>query len=263
MLKPTAVIFLLLHAVIEISAGWVIIEVTTSNDTDNIIENTLYIQNNTIKSVDNDHEIIFDLNNWQLTVVNQELGGYWRGTPVKYLEFMKESALKYLEEQMSSAGPDEREILKVLYDDLKLDMSLDSDVVSFTGELPVEIIMTDNQDRMLGYRVNQFRVYVDGLMAEEIWLTRDIKLDDEYDYERFRAFMDEMSWSGLFQNYRSADSYVHLMKTGLPLRTLEETEGGAVSITEVISIERKDIATSEFLPPPHFRHMSLADLEFE
>ncbi|MGF1586898.1 MAG: DUF4412 domain-containing protein [Bacteroidales bacterium] len=263
MLKTTAYIFFILFAVIEINAGWVIIEVTTINDSDNIVENTLYIQNNTIKSVDIDHEIIFDLNNWQLTVINNELGGYWMGTPVKYLGFMKESALSYLEEQMKSAGPDEKEMLKVLYDDLKLDMSLDSDVVSFTGELPVEIIMTDNQDRILGYRVNQYRVYVDGLMAEEIWLTRDVKLDDEYDYEKFRAFMDEMSWSGLFQNYRSADSYVHLMKTGMPLRTLEETEGGAVSITEVKSIERKDIAASEFLPPSHFRLMSLADLEFE
>jgi hypothetical protein len=261
MLKPIAAIFILLLTVIEASAGWVIVEVTTNGNADNSIENTLYIQNNIIKSADLDHEIIFDLNNWQLTVINLALGGYWRGTPVRYLEFMKETTLSYLEERMMSADPDEIEILKVLYDDLKMEISHDGDVVSFVGELPVEIIMTDNQDRLLGYRVNQFRVYVDGLMAEEIWLTRDIKLGDEYDYEKFRVFMDEMSLGGLLQDYRSADSYVHLMKTGLPLRTLEETDDGTVSITEVISIERKDIASTVFLPPSTFRQMSLADLD--
>jgi hypothetical protein len=261
MLKSIAVILILLLTVTDTGAGWVIVEITTHGDADNRIENTLYIQNNIIKSVDNDHEIIFDLNNWQLTIINQSLEGYWRGAPAKYLEFMKTSTINYLEEMMVNADPDEKEILKVLYDDLLLDMGQNGDVVSFVGELPVEIVMTDNQDRLLGYRANQFRVYVDGLMAEEIWLTREIKIDDEYDYQKFRVFIDEMSLGGLFQDYRSADSYVHLMKTGLPLRTLEETDDGTVSITEVISIEKKDIASTLFLPPSAFRRMSLADLE--
>jgi hypothetical protein len=261
MVKPVTVIFILFLTVVETSAGWVIVEVTTNDNTGESIENTIYILNNVIKSVDQDHEIIYDLNNWQLTVINRALGGYWRGTPLRYLEFMTASALSYLEERMNDADPDEKEILKVLYDDLKLDIRQDDDVVSFVGELPVEIIMTNNQDRLLGYRVNQFRVYVDGLMAEEIWLTRDIKLDDEYDYEKFRVFIDEMTLGGLYQDYRSAENYVHLMKTGIPLRTLEETDNGIVTITEVISIERKDIAPALFHPPSAFRQMSLADLD--
>ena len=263
MLKTFLFFILLVPLHLSAQAGWVIIEHTQGEGPDGVSRSTLYIQNNMIRSVSHDHVLIFDLNEWLLTYINPGLSGYWTGPPAEYLHFIKEHILDYLKKEISAADEYDKPFLQAMYEDLKFDMEHGNDAVSFIGELPVEIIMTDEWDRILGYGANQFLVYADREMVEEIWLTRDISLDDEYDFEAFRSFVDEISWGGFFQDYRSSESYIHLMRSGLPLRTIEEGDNGSVSITEVVNIEETNIPESEFRPPIRYKPMSLSDLGIE
>lgn len=120
--------------------------------------------------------------------------------------------------------------------------------------------MTDEIDRILGYRANRYLVFVDDKRIEEIWFTRDISLENEYNYGDFRSFVDKMSWGSMFQDHRSTERYVHLMKTGIPLRTVETLQDGSVIVTEVVSIGQQHIPEDDFRPPFHYKPMSLSEL---
>lgn len=261
MLVKLVLLILILTAGHVTHAGWMIVERTREEGQSAVFESTLYIQDNVIKSVGPDQTMIIDLNRWKLTLVSPAHNGYWSGTPGEYMKFVKEVTLEYLEKEISIADDDQKPFLQALLEDLKLDMQLQGDVVSFMGELTVDIVMTDRTDRMLGLQVNQFQVFVDGTNVEELWLTRDTGIADHYDYQKFRAFMDGMSWGNMFQDYRSSDKYIHLMKAGFPLRTIESGENGSVRITEVVRVESIDIPEADFAPPSHYKPVSLSVIE--
>ncbi len=248
-------LFYLTPSLLHSQTGWVISEVTSGAGTNDGIESVLYIKENKIKSVEKQQAFIIDLSRWQLTILDKHNKGYWKGTPGEYLDSVREFALGYLGEEIKRADENDRPYLEAMYQDLMLDISLGNEVISFIGELPVEIIMTDEYDRILGYPVNRFIVYADGIRVEEIWLTRETDLGDTYDYAKFRAFTDEMSWGSIFQDYRSSETYIHLQKQGLPLKTIGINENGTNSITHVVSIEKTDIPDSFFQVPPDYQPM--------
>jgi hypothetical protein len=239
--------------------GWVITERISGPGIDYAQESTIYIKDNRIKSVEGEHQFIFDLNNWQLTLILPSLQGYWSGSPSKFLEQTAEIALEYLKEGIMQADENDKPYLESLYEDLKMEIGQGTAGVSFIGQLPVEIVMTGRQDIILGYPVNQYFVYSDGTRVEELWLTPRIRLGDVYDYEKFRAFSDEMTWGQIFQDYRSSEQYIHLLKHGLPLKTFEFDLEGLVSVTEAIRIENTDIPGNTFQVPPGYKPVTLRE----
>ncbi len=257
----TAVLILALP--VQSYAGWVIVEHTRYTGSSEVLESTLYIQDNMLKSVDDEQILIFDLDNWLLTYVSQQKKGYWTGKPADYLRFVMEFTLDMLEEEIKHADRYERPALQALYDDLKMNLKHDMDAVELIGELPVEIIMTEQSEMIVGYRSNRYLVYFDRVLVEEVWLTPDIDLGSEYDFREFRAFIDEMSWNGMFANYRSSDEYIHLMKSGMPMRTVEDDQSATESVTEVVMIENRQIPASEFYPPKGYSLMELDELAGE
>jgi hypothetical protein len=122
--------------------GWVITELISEPGIDHGQENTLYIQDNRIKSVEGEHQFIFDLNSWQLTLILPSLKGYWNGSPSEFMEQSAEIALEYLKEEIMLANDNDRPYLESLYEDLKMEVGQGTAGVSFIGQLPVEIVMT-------------------------------------------------------------------------------------------------------------------------
>ncbi len=259
MIKLILLFLLILPPVSYSNSGWIITERTSGKDTDITLESTLYIKDNMIKSVDQEQQLIFDLNQWKLTVLNTPGENYWDGTPSEYLEEMMAYAIVYLEEEIRHADELNRPYLEALYEDLKMEIKQADAGISFIGELPVDIVMTGARDRMLGYTVDQYVVYVDGIRVEELWLARDISLEEQYDFEKFRAFSDEMTWGLIFQDYRSSRQYIHLLKQGLPLKTIELHEDGSVSVTEATRVEYTEVPEETFMVPAGWQPMPLSE----
>jgi hypothetical protein len=255
-----SLIFLSLTAALYSQAGWIITEQTGETTDGKGLESTLYFKDNKIRSAEINQTLIIDLNAWQLTFLYPENQGYWSGTPLEYISSFNEYALKFLEQEIQRADNDDRPYLEAIYEDLKMDIqSAGSDIISFIGELPVEVIMTNESGRILGYPVNRFLIYVDGILVEELWLTREISLKGVYDYHKFRKFTDEMSWGRIFQDYRSSEQYIHLLGQGLPLKTIEWPGNGKSLVTTVISIQKAEIPDSLFRIPPDFKPVSLPE----
>jgi hypothetical protein len=243
--------------------GWVITERISGPGIGDNQESILYIRDNRIKSVEGDHHFIFDLDRWQLTLLAPSMKGFWRGTPAQFMEQSAAIAIEYIRAEILLANENDKAYLEALYEDLKMEINRGNAGVSFIGELPVEIVMTGERDFMLGYPVNQYIVYVDGYRVEELWLTPGIKLGDQYEFEKFRAFSDEMSWGQIFQNYRSSQQYIHLLKQGIPLKTLELGQEGVISITEATAVEYTDIPEIIFGIPSGYKPVDLAGSGFK
>lgn len=255
-----SLIFLTLTTALYSQTGWIITEQTGDTTDGRGLESTLYFKDNMIRSAEMNRALIIDLNTWQITILDPENQGYWSGTPLEYINSFREYAIKFLEEEMQRADKDNLQYLEAIYKDLKMDIqSAGNDIISFIGELQVEVIMTNDSGRILGYPVNRFFIYVDGVVVEELWLTREISLEGVYDYQRFREFTDEMSWGQIIQDYRSSEQYIHLLGQGLPLKTTEWLEGGSKHITNVIGIQRAEIPDSLFRIPPGFEPMSFPE----
>ena len=235
--------------------GWIISERTGGEDFNEIVENTVFIQENKIKSTDRDHSLIIDLNNWELILLDHANAGYWTGTPSMYTEYVKKFTLDHLKEEIAKANDYDKPYLEALYEDLAMDMSMGNDVISFFGELPVEVFMTDEQERIMGYHVNHYIIYHDRRKVEEVWLTRDINPVDVYNYSKFQKFNDEMSWGHIFIDYRSSEKYIHLMNQGLPLKTVEISESGEIITIEVVNFKRTSVDENIFKIPPHYNPM--------
>jgi hypothetical protein len=198
MLKISLILVLQIIIFAEGYAGWVIVEVTRGEMFDAPVESTLYIGNNKLRSDNPDHSLIIDLNTWQLTYISPRHNGYWTGPPSRYTDFMQVRILEYIQKQIDAAEEFDKAYLQAIYDDLKFDLEQQDDAVAFVGESHVEIVMTDEADRILGYPVNQFVIYVDRFKVEEVWITRELTISDQYDYGLFRAFIDEMSLGEIF-----------------------------------------------------------------
>jgi hypothetical protein len=261
MVRLLLVLFLTITPEILSQSGWIITERTTGMTGADSYETTLYIQDNRIRSEENSYSVILDLNIWQITILDPSREGYWQGSPGEYLDYMKEYALSYIKEEIALADDNDRPYLEALYEDLKMEVNTGTDAISFLGELPVEIIMNGENSRILGHPVRRFDVFADGARVEEIWLARDIKFEDSYDYKKFRSFTDAMSWGQIFQDHRSSEQYIHLMKQGIPMKTIETGENGTLNVTEVISIQKTEIPPSIFTVPRNYRKMDFPGMD--
>lgn len=258
-----ALIFLFSGAAALAQPGWVITERISGPGIGDNQESILYIRDNRIKSVEGEHQFIFDLDRWQLTLLLPSMEGFWRGTPAQFLEQTAAIVIEYIKEEILLADENDKAYLEALYEDLKMEINRGNAGVSFIGELPLEIVMTGERDIILGYPVNQYIVYMDGFRVEELWLTPGIKLGDQYEFEKFRAFSDEMTWGQIFQDYRSSQQYIHLLKQGLPLKTVEFGPEGIISITEATGVEYTDIPENTFGVPGGYKPVELAESGLE
>ena len=69
-----------------------------------------------------------------------------------------------------------------------------------------------------------------------------------------------MSFGNIYQDYHSSEQYIHLMKSGLPLKTIRKEDSGVISTTEVVKVKKRKIPDTDFSPPVNFKLMNLHDL---
>jgi hypothetical protein len=120
--------------------------------------------------------------------------------------------------------------------------------------------MTSEQRTILGYVAKKYRLFVDGLLKEEIWLSSGIPVSKEVNLEKFRLFLNEISFGNMETDHRSSREYLHLVNSGYPLVSKEFTMEGEI-LTEVVKVERKQLTAHEFHVPQGFVETDLKELE--
>ncbi len=264
MTKTSAILYLITAlffiSSLNSSAGWIITEVIHDPSGNSIARNTTYIQDNFIKCVEESHSVIFDLDNRKIMFINPSLGFYWKGTTDQYARKVKEIALQYFKKEIENAPPEERAYYEAIYDNLKIELEQESDAVVFHPDVNIEIVMMDESESLLGYEARKYKVYQNGFLREELWLTPEIPINADFNAEKFRTLINEMAWGVMNTDHQAAPEYIHLMKTGLVLRSVEYLDDGTFFCSEVLDVVREDIPPEMFSPPEGYKKVGLGDL---
>ncbi len=243
-----------------LKAGWIITEVIHDTDSNSAVRNTMYFQDNLIKCVEESHTVIFDLNNREITFINPELKVYWKGSLDQYVRKVKEMALEHFEKELAKASPEERPYYEAIYENLKIELEQDSNAVVFHPDVNIEIVMTDESESLLGYVARKYEIFENGFLREELWLTKEIRLSKDFDAEKFRSFINQMAWGVMSTDHQAAHEYIHLMQTGLVLRSVEYLDNGLFYRSEVLDVVQKEIPHDMFSPPEDHQLVRLSDL---
>lgn len=245
------------------SAGWVITQ--RSYDSDEGQETALiekvYLQNNKMKVVRNEVITIFNLNNEMITLLNSAKKIYWTGNVASYKVEIKNAMQSAMDEQLKNATLAQKDMIKKMYQGM---MESIDDPSKFAGEVPEEydlqINRTSEKERIAGHIAVKYDVSVNGTIKEEAWISESSRAHKEFDINKFYTiFNDFISQAGTIAFYQLDDKYIEFSKKGFPLKSIDYF-GGYESISEVIKLEKENIAPTEFVSPSDYQKVNLIEI---
>lgn len=255
----TAIIFFSL----QVNAGWIITQ--RSYDSDEGVETalieTVYLQDNIMKVVQDELITMFDLNTEMITVMSPVKKVYWTGKVADYKKEIKAAMQTAMDEQLKNAREEQKEMIRKMYQGMMESIDNPS---KFAGEEPedydLQIEKTGEKERVAGRMAHKYTITVNGSIKEEAWLSESEKPHEEFDIGKFYdVFSDFTSQAETHVFYQNNEEYKEFSKKGFPLKSINYY-GGYESISEVTNLERENIDASEFTPPADYRKVNLVEI---
>jgi hypothetical protein len=248
------------------NAGWVITQ--RSYDSDEGVETalieTVYLQNNVMKVVQDEMITMFDLNTELITVMSPVKKVYWTGKVADYKKEIKEAMQQAMDEQLQNAREEQKEMIRKMYQGMMESIDNPS---KFAGEEPedydLQIEKTGEKDRVAGRMAHKYSIIVNGSVKEEAWLSESEKPHEEFNIGKFYdVFGDFTSQAETHVFYQNNEKYIEFSKKGFPLKSINYY-GGYESISEVTNLKRENIESSEFTPPVDYKKVNLIEIGLE
>lgn len=208
---------------------------------------------------------IFDLNTKEIILVNMQTKQYTRAKTEEYIDHrqkLMEKAKAQMLKEMKTMPPDR----KAQMEDMMRTMGF---LPSKNGDKVREITYTatDEKPNIAGYDTQKFIIYENGILSEQIWITRNPVFQKEFDMGKLADFMEklkkEIKMIAGYEKTIGDDKVLEdIYSKGFPLRTVRfgSAFGGAL-VEEIKSVQFADIPESEFRPPKGYRRVSIADME--
>jgi len=289
-LKKILASILFLGFALNVIAGYVITE------KDEELSSTIYIQDNYMKIDDGDAIIMFDLNDQKLYTLMPAIKAYTGGNIDDMKAMMKET-LEAAIEGMKDAlkeNPDNKMVQMHVQSFEEQLQSIDKPMEMKKYDIKVQD--TGENEEIAKYKSNKYDIFVNGEKRKAVWLSKDIKIQDELDVKKMLEFQKEMTMISM--TTEEDDSAVidyqiteKLYEIGYPLRELDYTivetqmelfeenakangyeltdemrkdymaqlDGEEYSIN-ITNVENKKIDKSEFEIPADYKKMDQKDI---
>lgn len=234
-------------------AGWAIKEVMRGTEGEEDTR-TVFFQNNQIKMVEADETSIFDLKNGIFYLLNPEQKIYCSGTPSTLQKSVEEASSKMMEAQMKELPPEQREAYKKAIEQMKLQESKETPA----DKLQVEVKKSPETITVAGFQGKRYQVLVNGKPTEDLWISKEINLNDEIDVDKSISFFKAMSEPRQEAFFEASPEYIELMKQGYAIKSTQYDEMGSI-VTEVVEAQKKQIPESEFRAPQDYRKVSVQE----
>jgi hypothetical protein len=205
--------------------------------------------------------VVLRIGDQSLWMMDNERRLYSQGTIDDYCRSMETS----LAAAMATMSPEERTLLNQLMG--KGDRS--------AGKHPEITIgrVGDAGPPIAGLATEKYMVLVDGKLYEELWLAPDALVHKEFDSVAVRNLEKKMTacleniaeivtGNWLTQPEQDA-AYQELMQTGWLMRRVSYNNGSPLTEMTVASLERREIAATEFEPPEGFLKVTIEEFIFE
>lgn len=249
-------IILNLFAINNLTAGWIIVEKKLTPQGLST-HDTIYVQNNKMRSGGKEASYIYDLNRNRVSIINNFYKTYWTGTPEEYrlgvIEGLKEEidvmVAKFPKEKQKEARENFEAVLMVF--DTNDGNPKPEDKVSYK-----KIV---DKTKVLGYETQRYDFYLKGEKKITIWVSPKIDISKDLDMDKYTKFMLKMMNNNPNLSIKTAPEYAKLIKNAYPLRTIEYL-GSQEIVGEVVLVENKRLPESLFTVNQSFRQLTLPEL---
>lgn len=236
-------------------AGWMITQ-ATRDITGKKEDQTVYLQQNKVKTVMSDATMMFDLDKELLYLINPDKKVYWSGKPEDMKKSTEEAQKKMMEEQMKKVPPEQREAMKKYMEQMQAQKA------SPKKEVKVTVKKTGEKVTIAGYSGQKYQILVNGKLREETWIATKLKnVSDEFDrakWEKFQKALTEMG--GEEEPFSASREYLDLMEKGFSIKSISYYEEGEKSENVTTKVEKKKIPASEFQIPKGYKKVGMAEI---
>lgn len=241
----------------QASAGWMIKEVSGNPEYGDQSHQTLYFQNNRVKIIESESSVtIFDMKKQEISILLPGTKNYWTGTTEEFWNETQNAMKQQMEKALKELPPEQREAYKSMMEDIGNISG--KDVPEDHKKVSVE--ETSEKTTIVNHSCQKYEVEVDGELIENIWISEDVNIQEEIDLDAFGHFVKTMSGHTGDWSFETSVEYINLLKQGYPMRSIEMSEWGESTVTEVTAVKKQKIPLSEFQIPKDYREIPLMEL---
>jgi len=237
-------------------AGWVIVE-ESSDSFGNHNFQTTFIQQNKVR-VDGITTVnVLDLKKKELTLIFPSHRSYWKGTPGVLNYQTNQLIKKQFQTLLLRAPSSQKEQLR------KLIRDLDSTGIHDTSKLSIpliQIIRTEKKEIINGFHTIKYRVLIDNVLKETLWVSFDQSPYNEIDVEQMLSFTRSINPNSLVSLLSHSADYVKLLKNGMLIKSIDYHKHGIKEISQVKEIKKMEIGNDLFLPPAGYRRATIEEI---
>lgn len=198
---------------------------------------TLYVQNGKLRADTEDSGdmwSVIDMSKGTIMMVNPEDKTYFEGSIDDYcagMRAMMDSMSQFMGGMMPK--PEARKV-------------------------KVEVVKAGPGGKIAGYDTTLYKVMVDGVLREELWLANDQALLKELGNPQIMAKFSRCA--AMETDFEASPQYQEITQAGWPLRTVSHLDGGTETDSEVESIEKADIPAAKFVAPTGYAKMTMMQM---
>ena len=237
-----------------IFAGWVIKEVTRDAYGEERSQ-TIYIQNNIMKTVDGEEISIYNLNSNKICFINPIQKVFWEGSIDEYLKGMNDYALAMVQDELSKLTPEQQETYKAMHSHIFQDAEQIEEETESFDSLKVEIKKLSDKEIIAKHQTQRYQLWLNDSLMYDYWVSPRINLYKEFNFEKFYKLIEKMSGQLSETRYESSPEFKAFLKKGYSLKTIDSEN----NITETLSIVRKQLSKSVFNVPEDYSKLNFVE----
>ena len=211
--------------------------------------------------------LVLDLAAARMWISDPTRRTFWEGTVDEYCTGVRAmiagglaGAEQQMKERMAGMSPAEREQVQKMMEAMK-------GSARSPGAAPAKVTVERGarDEPVAGMSARRYRVFADGKLYEELWLTTDPAFIRELDltrtpetFGRMRACLVGAAQSA-GESVEDSAEYRALFQQGWPLKSVNHGAGGAGG-RSAVKIDTRDIPDAQFAPPSGFRRAPLAEV---
>ncbi|MDD4086146.1 MAG: hypothetical protein PHP48_02805 [Bacteroidales bacterium] len=236
--------------------GWFIIE-QQEDRYGNASSQSVFIQGQQLRIENAASVFIIDLENEQLTLVFPVQQIFWKGSARQLREAILNSLKQQLEEMIARLPEHSRaEADSSFRSELKL---LEADNSDSTLSVPLKIEKTNAFDTILGFVVQKHNIFLDSVLLETIWTSKEINPYSGINSALFREMTSIFRPPSRVQAHRETDLYQQFTRENMVMRSVIPTPVGE-STTEIKQIKGVPIPGDFFRPPPDYKNARIEEV---
>lgn len=232
--------------------GWYLRE-KSEDHFGNISYQSVFIQDGHIRIETDRSILLLDVHAGWISLVYPDKMCFWTGG----YDTLRSAIISCVEDQLRVSiallSISERELADAECDSMMTALKSDTSIRSLPAK--IRIVPTDSMINISGLEANGYEVWIDSLVHERFWISRQIAPYQSIDLRKMEKMTNIFNQPGVMSLYRQSEEWLALIQLGVLVKSTIPTPVG--ESTSLLETAREVLVPSGFFDPPvEYRPMS-------